>query len=230
MLTVVFMLWRDPRQRWRAVYDYSAQHVRIARAMVDRHLRQPHRFVLATDTPDIDVGMPTVPLPAELLALGHRWCKLLLFAPEAYDMFGERLLYLDLDMVVAGDLDPLVTSDEFRIVRQTVAAPGMHYNSSLMLLTTGARKDVWSKFQPHMAEALCRASGYNCSDQFWIAQVLGKDEPTWGPDDGVLVFRDIMGHRDLPPGARLIIFPGSHDPSVAGLQDGYPWIRQHWRM
>lgn len=238
MLTVVFALWSDPKQRWREAYGYSMEHVDRAARMVRRNLQIPHRFLLLTD--DQFHNVPTILdagdawqidyLDEKLLMLGHRWPKLSLFSPVAKE-YGDQLLYLDLDMVITGPLDSLVTDDDFRIVQQTVPLKGMHYNSSIMLLRPGTRDRVWNEFDPDKAMRLCRENQYGASDQYWIANVLGGDERTWSPVDGVYQFRDVMtcvDDKKLPHNARIVIFPGPYDPSMPTLQRGYPWIKEHW--
>lgn len=223
------MLWRDPKQRWRGNYDYSIEHPKRLMSMVNRHLDRPHRFVLATDDLSHDIDCQKVPLPTELLTLGHRWAKLALFHPAARQWFGDRLLYMDLDTVICGSVSEIISSDSFRISAATVQAPGMHYNSSMILMDVGARQQVWDQFDPVKAEALCHANGYGASDQFWIAQTLGDGERTWTRDDGVFQFRDVMDGRPLPRNARVVMFPGPFDPSMSELYKSYPWIKQHWQ-
>lgn len=224
------MLWRDPNQRWRQNYDYSIEHVKRLRSMVDRHLAMPHRFVLATDELQHDVDMPLTSIPNELLRLGARWAKLALFAPDAGRRYGDRVLYVDLDTVICGSLDDCLTRDDFRIAAATVQAPGMHYNSSLLLMDAGARPQVWTRFDPAKAEELCRSNGYGASDQFWIASVLGPGEATWHKKHGVYQFRDVMeAGKPLPDNARVVMFPGPFDPSMVELHSTFPWIGEHWR-
>lgn len=239
MISVVFMLWRDPKQRWREAYDYGIDHVNRAARMVRCNLKQPHRFVLFTDDTFKNVpwvlgeGDPwqVVPLNQHLLGYGHRWPKLSLFSPVTKE-FGDKFLYFDLDMVVVGELDQLITDDDFRIVQQTIPLRGMHYNSSIMLYKPGTRRQIWDKFDHDRAMKLMQENGYQASDQYWIAHVLGDKEKTWGQSDGVYQFRDVMickDDRPLPDNAKVVIFPGPYDPSMAGLQKAYPWIKEHWR-
>lgn len=228
-LTVVFMKWFDPNGRWNKRFIYGPEHVNRARRMVDRHLKVPHRFVLVTnDAAGIDSDITIVPLRPDLLALGHRWPKMILFAPEARELFGQRLLYLDIDLVIVGDITPLISHHNFRILRAFTRR--MPYNSSMMLLRTGSRDQVWRDFKPEHAADLVEENGISASDQYWIAKSLGDREATWGEDNGVILYRrKIHGEAPLPPTARIVFFPGPVDPSMPDLQQAHPWIRENWR-
>lgn len=228
-LTVVFMKWFDPNGRWNKRFVYGPEHVNRARRMVDRNLSIPHRFVLVTDDPSgVDPDIKIVPLRPDLMALGHRWPKLILFAPEARDLFGARLLYLDIDLVIMGDLTPMISHHDFRLLRAVTRR--MPYNSSMMLLRTGSRDQVWRDFNPEKADALVQENGISASDRYWIAKSLGATEATWGEDSGVTLYRrKVHSESPLPPATRIVFFPGPVDPSMPDLQNAHPWIVQHWR-
>lgn len=211
--------------------------------MVDRHLKIPHRFVVASDDPTgLDSDIEVVPLPAELLRLGHRFPKLLLFSPEAKALFGDWLLFLDLDLVILDDITPLISAHDFRIMRTFTERreKEMPYNSSLMLLRTGSRPQVWDRlgleegFAAERVAALMSdpVNRMGASDQFWIAKTLGGLEKTWRSDeDGVTIYRpDTLGALDVPPpGTRIVFFPGRFAPSMDLLQRRHPWVRENWR-
>jgi hypothetical protein len=229
LLTIVFMKWLDARGRYNAHYIYGPDHVNRARRMVDRHLHIPHRFVLVTnDGAGIDEGVEIVPLRTDLLALGHRWPKLMLFAPDAHDLFGDQLLYLDLDLVILGDITPLISQHDFRIVKAFTRR--MPYNSSMVLLRAGSRPKVWKEFDPASAPSLVAENGISASDQYWIAKALGEREATWDQRDGVQLYREkTFGLSGPLLGSRIVFFPGPVDPSMAEMQRRHQWIVDSWR-
>jgi hypothetical protein len=98
------------------------------------------------------------------------------------EIFGKRFVCMDLDCVITGNLDPLFdVPDDFKIFHGT--GGGRPYNGSMILMTAGARSQVYEQFNQEAAvEAGNKFLG---SDQAWISQVLGPDEATWGPADGV---------------------------------------------
>lgn len=99
-LTVACVLWVGDFERRR----YSPAWVTRLRDMVAAHLPVPHRFVCLSN---VSVpGVETLPL-----ATGWPgwWAKLEIFNP-AHDL-GDRVLYLDLDVFVTGDLTPIADFD-----------------------------------------------------------------------------------------------------------------------
>lgn len=80
--------------------DYNAEYVRKLRDGVKRHLTVSHRFVCLSD----------VEVPCERIPLKHGWrgwwSKLEVFRP---DVITGPTLYLDLDTVITGNLDPVTT-------------------------------------------------------------------------------------------------------------------------
>jgi hypothetical protein len=199
--------------------------------MISRNMTTAHRFVVATNMPEGIAereNLKTVPVREELVALGRCWAKLALFAPDAREVFGERVLYVDLDQVTLRDLAPLVTDHEFRIMDATNST--MRYNAGLMLLTTGARRAVWDGFHPSMAQRLVNENSIGASDQYWITKVLGPREARWTDRDGVMSYRrHAVGPGGPPEHARIVMFPGPYDPSMPELRQRHKWIKDNWR-
>jgi hypothetical protein len=228
LLSVVFFLWNDPKWRNAGEYTYSMDHVTRAMHMVDRNLKVPHRFILVGDEEVTNgAGLSYVEIDRKLLALGRCWPKLMLFAPYAGNLFGDRVLYMDLDQVVVGDLTPMVTNDDFRITEAT--AKGMFYNGSMILLKIGSRDRVWKEFDPTQANRLVAENRIMASDQYWYSKCLGPDEKTWGTKDGAYSFRHLPSSDHLPDDARVVFFSGPWDPSQPKLRSQHKWIKDNWR-
>ncbi len=91
---------------------YPASYFNVLRKAVADHLTIPHRFVCVTDDPggldpEIEAhDFSGFALPREKWMPGM-WGKLALFCPEHFDD-DEIVLYLDCDVMVTGDLTPLV--------------------------------------------------------------------------------------------------------------------------
>jgi hypothetical protein len=95
--------------KWGA--KYGPEYVNRLYGMVARNLARPFRFVCLTDDaagirPQVACApiprLPPIPQPKE-----RGWTKLAAFSPELNGLLGENVLYLDLDVVVMGALDPL---------------------------------------------------------------------------------------------------------------------------
>lgn len=114
---------------------------RLARA-VAANLDCPHRFVCFTDSPE-NLGselehraLPPIPLDRELWNKGI-WPKLGLFASDTFDP-GTPVLYLDLDVLILGDLDRFKT----HLLREGGLAIIREWNPALLkLLPVALRPD-----------------------------------------------------------------------------------------
>lgn len=230
--------------RWRPVDGYRSQFgpetVNVLRRMVARHYQRPHRFICVTDDPaGIDPGVEIVPMWDDFGALpsphGGKnpscYRRLRAFSPEIASVFGPRFVSLDLDCVVVGDLAPLWDRpEEFVMWGDTNPLPGSHYNGSMLLMTAGARRQVWETFDPETSPRLALAARCWGSDQGWISYCLGPGEARWSKADGVYSFRnDLSQTRALPADARIVFFHGKHDPWHADVQARHPWVSEHWR-
>lgn len=142
--------------------------------------------------------------------------RLVMFRPDAAKWFGDWIICMDTDAVISGPLDPLFTDHDFRIFKGT--APNRPYNGSLFMLRAGARAEVYADFTPERAADAGKQ--FVGSDQAWIAQRLGPDEPTWDARDGVSWWQ---GRAD--DNARVTFFPGGLKPWE--MDD--PFVAEHYR-
>jgi len=209
-------------------------HVNRLAAMFRRHLRVPHDFVCVTDDPEgLDETVRVVPLWSDHRGVpnphGPRepacYRRLKLFTAEAGELLGERVLSIDLDMVLTADLSPIVDRPEPVVL--------------LAILTPGAAEEVWTSFDPATSPALARRAGCFGSDQGWMAWHLLngclKDRAgLWHAGeggDGIWFFGEHMRRRNsrgkLPPGCRLVSFHGRGEPW--GLTEQLlEWVQRHY--
>ncbi len=111
-LTVICWRWA-PKGPYRSIF--APETVHRLKAMVARHYPFPHDFLCITDDPEGLEGVDTLPLWPEWGDIpapsGPKnpscYRRLRLFAPDAKDWAGPRVVSLDLDCVVTGDLTPL---------------------------------------------------------------------------------------------------------------------------
>lgn len=206
---------------WRWGDKYGAEYVDRLAAGVARNLRQPHDFCVFTPGPE-DEHLTTIP---------GCFARLRMFDPEwqARNGFkpGDRIVCLDLDLIVTGHLDDLFNRPEsFVILQGANAANPCPYNGSVFMLRAGERRDVWADFS---LEAVKAIPAYEFpDDQGWFAHKM-PDAGAWvaGPKSGVYAYRKPGWPRgdDLPSGARIVAFPGWRDPQ--GLRH-LRWVRAHW--
>jgi hypothetical protein len=193
-LTVVCVLWMGEFQG----RHYSPAWVTRLRDMVAECLPLPHRFVCLSN---IDVpGVETQPLTT---GWPGWWAKLEMFDPSRE--LGDRVLYLDLDVFVTGDLTPLAEfpapmalmppSHLFADVTPR-ALPGVvrQYQASCIVFDRGQGREL---FEQCDAAAMARFR----SDQDWIGHVR-TDCSTMPPEWFAKVPQCRAG---VPAGVRLVL-------------------------
>lgn len=185
-----------------------------------------HQFVCLSDQPPID-GIDWRPLPTSLPTW---WSKIGLFKPG---QFAGDVLYLDLDVVITGRLDGLVSlleqdrtrlwvPDDFsyslRRPKQGIGADTRRQlggdgcvNSSVMLWHGDACRAVWDKFDPAVMDVLH-------GDQNFITQVL------W--PDGIHLLPDGWASSYKYGGSGVVrVFHGS--PKCHEVSES--WVAECWR-
>ena len=179
---------------------YGDEYVRKLRDGVAKHLPADHNFVCFTGRPV--EGVRCYPPPADLPG----W-----FAKIGLFKLGRPLIYFDLDVVITGDLSPLLEQKQFSIIKDWWL-PG--FNSSVMVLTGNERK-VWSLFSPEMMANL------PMGDQQWITAALPDGQtfpPEWFPS-----YKANRCYAEAPKGAMAVIFHGTPKPHECG-----GWVGQTW--
>lgn len=233
-LAVVCFLWRDGGR------DYRVRHVDVLASMVRRHLQIPHDFVCISDETGFGPGVTAMALPPEARHLAaiqtpegnafpSSYRRLWLFS-EAAKILGERVLLLDVDCVITGDLAPLLELQADFVGWQPNYAWGTNrrLGGGTWLLRTGTKTDVWAEFGPQGIQR-ARAAGFRGSDQAWISYKLVGRTPVWPPTAGIYQAQDMRrsGYRQLPPDARIVHFNGAQKPWH--LAPRIRWIGTHYR-
>jgi hypothetical protein len=229
-LTVLCWLWHQPAGR----AQYTGAHVNIWADMVRRNLSLPHRLMCVTDTPaGIDPSITIISAPTDFAGVrvpswpeARPQClrRLAMFSPGAGKMFGARFVCMDLDCVIAGPLDPLFDRGDDLVICQGTSSR-RPYNGSMLMMTAGARPQVFEKFTPQGAAEASRH--FVGSDQAWISHILGPSEKTWGPDDGVRWWSKL--DRVSVPTARAVFFPGQPKPWDLVENGVSEWVETHYR-
>jgi hypothetical protein len=233
--TVCCFKWEKPGYRSK----FTAEHVLTLQRMVARHYPKPFDFVCCTDDAKGLESIRTIPLWNDYAdipnphGLRNPSCyrRLKVFAPDAASWLGERIIPIDLDMVVTGDLTPLFDDPaDFKIWGQTDFPGKQWFNGSFWSLRAGSRPQVWTQFDPLTSPEKAKAAGARGSDQGWMSYILGSSEQTWNTKDGIYSYRVHVaknGYR-LPEGARLVAFHGRVDPWSEEAQR-LKWIRECYR-
>lgn len=239
-LTVATYFWYEPNTKFSANYVYTPDDVRLLQRMVKRNLTVPHEFVVITDRPEQfaeDAEIRAVPIDWTKHVEGRCYVRLMTFGPAARELIGERVLQMDLDCVIVGNMDDLVNRDEDLVLwhnprRVPWSGPMVnprlaYYNTSILLHRTGTMTEIWSEFDPKNPQFK--------DDQWLLSGKLGPRMPYWDGLDGV--YRNLVPgvpgsgvKGELPANAKIVFFSGSGGkPHEARVVEENPWIGEHRR-
>jgi hypothetical protein len=224
---VSIVLWKW--QKTGSTY-YGSVHVNRVFLMIQRYVTVPHEVVCITDDPSgLHWGVRSIPLWREFSDLPGCYRRLRLFSNEMRNLLSERVVSMDLDTVITGNIDHvLLDTTPFRIWQSKTVA-GNPYNGSLISMLVGSRESVYKNFDRERSIDAVTRSGMVGSDQCWIAIHLGENEEVFNDSWGVYNFkRDCRKY--LKPDARLVFFPGNRKPDNPQVQRLCPWVREHYNI
>lgn len=240
MLTVMTYLWFDEFWQHNDVFQYGPDDVRALKDKVKEHMPIPHEFAVVTDRVewfDRDKDIRAIKIDKTTHVPGRCYVRLFTFHPSGKEIFGERVLQLDLDSIPVGNMAPLVDRDEDLVLWQNPTRKPWRdggkfkgraiYNTSMLLHRCGTRPAVFTEFDT------IQTPKYHKDDQWYLSAIFGFDAPHWTDADGVyrLAREDTPGsgiEGDLPDNARIVFFPGEKGkPWLPEVQARCPWIKEH---
>lgn len=202
---------------------YSPEYVYKLKSMVSRNLSQEHRFICLTEHPAQIDGVDTIAAP---LQIADSWCKIGLFSPSLAKIEkGDKCLYLDLDVIVTGNLDHLIMGklpDKKNVDGDAKASKDFWiakdwrdpFNSSVMYWVHGQQGRIYGSFT---AKDMERLRG----DQNLIAE-LKPDAKTFKAGDILSYKFDKVEKRS----GKVVLFHGK--PKMTDLPD-VQWIKEEWK-
>ncbi|MFH7327112.1 hypothetical protein [Desulfurivibrio sp. C05AmB] len=242
--------------KWGKVY--GPEYVNILYRMVRRNLTVPFRFVCLTDDPaGLDPGIETMPIPSfpepspEHYRKCQAWRKLLLFAKPFADLEG-KIFFLDLDVVIVGNLDVFFAySDKLAIIENWSQPNRLIGQASAICFPVGAYHHLLDNY---LADRNGIAAKFE-TEQKYITRALGKDNFAYFPDEWCRSFKmhclpggilnSFIAPTGIPAKARVIVFHGNPNPpdALAGVWGKpvpwykrfyktlkpTPWIAEYWR-
>lgn len=155
-------------------------------------------------------------------------------------MFGERLVSIDLDTVITGNLEPLFDRPEdFVIWGESDFPHTTPFCGSMWYLKTGTRPQVWTEFKGQESRDLHWSVGCRGSDQGWLSYILDykprhehpqtfTPEATWGRADGVYSFRKHVQKMGFQQDSRVVFFHGKEDPWTRRMSR-LNFVKEHYR-
>jgi hypothetical protein len=218
MLTVACVLRTG--QRVVDKLPYGVEHVVKLRNGVKSNLGQTHRFVCLTDmVAEVEAaGIEAIRLPTDWHGW---WSKINLFTPN---LLTGSVLYLDLDSLVTGPLDPLVRDSEGITMVSDFTRPEMMNSSAMAWI--GDYSAIWHTFAQNfdaISRQYDRIAGPRIGDQGFIHDTLRNSKiDTFHPEHVVSFKRSA---RSGPPAdARVISFHGT--PKLDSPDAG--WAYDAW--
>lgn len=226
------------RPGYRSLYG-PPEPVNVLRRMVARNYRTPHEFFCVTDdATGLDPEVRVIPLWDTFRSLpsphgGNNpscYVRVPAYGAHMREVIGPRFVLLDIDVVILADMTPVWDRPEDFVIWGDTAR-GTPYNGSMVLMTAGARRQVFETFDPVESPKRGTALKYIGSDQAWVGACLGPGEKKWTQADGVYSYRNDIQPRGghLPPNARIVIFHGYHDPWAPNVRARHAWVREHYR-
>ena len=223
MLTICTWLWG---------YKYNPSYVDKLAYGLRKHLKQPYRFLCMTnDRVRFTDGVERHAIPdTNLLAYKGCFARLRMFDPDWQSNRGilGPIINLDLDVVITGELDVLFDrADTFVILQGANSVNPCPYNGSVYMFQAGSHSDLWTDFSP---KAVSTIPFYKFpDDQGWFHFKI-PNAAGWqvGRESGIYAFEKPgwPAGVGLPLQAKIVAFPGGHDPSQCMHFD---WVREHWR-
>jgi hypothetical protein len=230
---------------------YGPDYVNVLHGAVRSHLGGSFRFVCLTDDAEgIDPAVECLPIPdmglrEDLWRIGA-WPKISLFSEDLHGLTG-RALFIDLDMVVCGDLAPFFTYGQglMAIDEGRWNGTGPSTMSSIMAFDLGALGYLVDRLRAERDDITGR---YGLEQRYLHHEVEGIG---YWPDEWLVSFkrhlrRPLLIDRLLPPkqppeGAKIVVFHGRPRPMDlirpgGGNRDISPhyiggsvaWMRDYW--
>jgi hypothetical protein len=198
-------------------WGYPAEYANRLLAGVRRNLALPHRFVCVTQDPaGLDPAIEVRPLDDKWPRL---WNQLELFRHGTF-LPGERVLYLDLDTVITGDLAPLAAKTGAIHLKDWGWARDVVYGG-LMVWDAGIEHlDIYPRFGRATPGFRAFLDDPTLNIQDWMTLLGG-----WNRLDPSLV-RSYRYHciDGPPPNCRAVCFHG--EPKPHAINKG--WVPGFW--
>lgn len=203
----------------KAGQKYGPEYVNILHDMVRRNLLEgtEGKFICFTDDPSgLNPGIEAREIPD---GIGGWWAKLTLFKPNVFEP-GERIVYFDLDVVITGALDELVTySGDFAILKEFYNTEG--WQSSMMAWRAGYGHEIWERW---IDEGKPNIPG---GDQEWIELVLGKADYLQDLfPNSFYSYKIHLFHKIPPRSCKVVVFHGEPKPDNCGDE----WVSLIWKI
>lgn len=235
MLHAVTFKWRQPGYR----HEFKAEYVNVLERAVRRNYDGDPRFVCVTDDPD-GIDGETFPLWTDFEGVHNNsgadlpscYRRLKLFDPATQEEMGiepgDRIVQIDLDTVIVGDLNPLW--DRYEAFVGWAVKNRFHdrvFNGSMWMFQAREFSHVWRTFDPVKSPKQAKEAGFLGSDQAVMTMMVGTEQAGWDRSDGIYTRMETMQPgKGLPADASVVMFHGNVKPWDVGAPG---WIQRYWK-
>jgi len=229
VISIVTFKWKSLHSR-----GFTSLHVNILYAMIKRNVKCPFKFFCVTDdkegiNPEItslDLW-PEPVMPETKTKRPQCYKRLELFYPEMKEVFGPRVVCMDLDTVIVKDITGIISTPGEFVGYNKRYIP---YQGAFFIHDIGSRPYVWTDFDPLTSPKL--AKKYEGSDQAWLSYKLPPGEKVLRKEDGLYCYDadKVNKAKPLPPNCKMVIFRGGYKPHYDKVFRKHKWIQEHYRL
>lgn len=222
---------------WDGRAFYPPEYVNILLSMVKRNLHIPFEFVLLAG-PEVENRASELNPEISIVPTGlpYWWGKLWMYKADTPGINTDRILYLDLDIVITGDLGDIVDIQSdftgFKDYPADSCPPGHKndLNTSVVLLKRGARPEVWNEYvaagMPQWEPFSKNRGRLSLAEMSIINSRENPVKHDLIPEKWVKSYKlHKMKERGLPPDCRIAVFHGRPKPHE--VSDS--WVKENWR-
>lgn len=220
---------------------YGPEYVNRLYAGIKRNTTVQFKFWCFTEDPTgIRSEVNILPLPYAD-RLDSWWNKLNLFSPDIPFIPGTQIFYIDLDTLIVGNIDKLLSVRASKMVVLKDFYYGLvksagKVGSGLMTWKHGKYCHLWTKFITKPEKHIEMAGTHG--DQWWIEQKV-SDVLFWQElfPNNVVSFK-VHCRKGIPENASIICYHGKpsipESMSQVNTVDKWtiapqPWVAKHWR-
>lgn len=226
---------------------FSAKYVNRLYGMVSRNTNIKFRFVCFTENgngirPEVEIqSLPELDLSADQPERG--WRKLTVFANNFGGLHGTTL-FLDLDVIIVGNLDDFFTYPGTFIIAHDKKSPKkIEGNSSVFRFEIGQFTQILDYFkqnsdkiknevrheQAYLSREIHELGKLNYWPDEWVPSFKYRCCPSW--------IKSWFQAPSIPRGAKIILFHGLPNPpeAITGNSGKWyrhikpsPWIKEFW--
>lgn len=179
---------------------YNAEYVNRLYKMVKRNCTLPFTFVCLTEDPaHLHKDIKVLALPNYLSGW---WCKPYMYSADL--PIKGTILYMDLDVVISGNIDKLLTYQPhhwctIRDFTRVMRSNWSKYNSSIVRFKTGQLGFLWEKFKRERNIIMKKYHG----DQDYLYEETRIQQAFLYPDSWIQSWKwEVRKSREFAPGGR----------------------------